>query len=274
MGTTTGDVHRERHGAPGLAWYLTDPARALAEYGMHVATGPLQVALPRGPAQPVLVLPGLLASDSSTRLLRRALRRLGHHAHGWGLGTNVGPTARCVTGMRARLRDLADRHGAPVTVIGWSLGGIFARDLARRAPGSVRQVITLGSPIRMECTSQTRAGGAYDRYAHLHVERWDLPLERGGEPLPVPSTSVYSRYDGIVSWRACLDEPSPRAENIAVLASHFGIGHHPAALWAVADRLAQPEGRWAPFRAPLLLRHAFPTPDPFVPLPEESSAAA
>jgi pimeloyl-ACP methyl ester carboxylesterase len=257
----------------GLGWYLTDPARALAEYGLHVATGPLQAALPRG-SGPVLVLPGLLASDASTRPLRRALRRLGHRVHGWRLGVNVGPTRRCVAGLRDRLADLADRHGAPVTLIGWSLGGVFARDLARRTPGSVRQVVTLGSPIRLECASQTRAGSAYDRYAHLHVERWDLPLERGCEPLPVPSTSIYSRCDGIVSWRACLDGPSERAENVAVLASHFGMGHHPAVLWAVADRLAQPEGRWRPFRPPLLLRHAFPAPDPFVPLPEEGWAAA
>lgn len=267
------DIH-VRHAAPPLAWYLTDPARAVAEYGLHLASGPLRAALPRGDGHPVLVLPGLLAGDGSTRPLRGALRHLGYYVHGWRLGRNVGPTERCVTGLRDRIHELADRHGTAVTVIGWSLGGIFARELARRAPESVRQVITLGSPIRLECAAQTRAHYVFERYAHLHVEQWSLPLEHGCDPLPVPATSVYSRWDGIVSWRACLDEPSARAENIAVIASHLGLGHHPAVLWAVADRLAQPEGQWAPFQAPTLLRHVFPRPDAFVPLPEEEAPRA
>lgn len=77
----------------------------------------------------------------------------------------------------------------------------------------------------------------------------------------MPATSIYSKLDGILAWRACLDEPAPRAENIAVLASHFGITSHPAALWAVADRLAQPVDRWTPFRPPSLLRMAYPAPE-------------
>jgi pimeloyl-ACP methyl ester carboxylesterase len=209
----------------------------------------------------VLVLPGLMAGDVSTRPLRRVLRRLGYSVHGWRLGRNIGPTAQAVQGMRARLDDLSGRHGQPVTLLGWSLGGIFARDLARRSPAAVRQVITLGSPFRLARHDQSRAHRVFDRYSHLHVERWQLPLEHGRGPLPVPATSLYSKLDGIVAWRACLDDPSPRAENIAVYASHFGFGHHPAVLWAVADRLAQPAGTWAPFRAPLLLRPAFPRPD-------------
>jgi pimeloyl-ACP methyl ester carboxylesterase len=250
-----------RQRPPGLTWYLTEPTRALAEYGLYLAAGPLRPVLPAGDGHPVLVLPGLLAGDASTRPLRQELRRLGYWVHGWRLGRNVGPTARAVDGVRRRLDELGERHGRAVTVIGWSLGGLFARELARRTPGAVRQVITLGSPIRMECESQTRAHGVYERYAHLHVERWRLPLEHGCEPLPVPATSVYSRTDGIVSWRTSLDEPSERAENIAVVSSHCGLGHHPAVLWAVADRLAQPEGTWRPFRPPAVLRGAFPRPD-------------
>lgn len=264
----------ERRAAPSLTWYLTDPARAVAEYGLHLALGPLLPALPRGDGHPVLVLPGLLAGDGSTRALRRDLRRLGYFVHGWRLGRNVGPTERCVTGLRERITEIADRHGTAVSLVGWSLGGIYARELARRAPEAVRQVITLGSPIRLECEAQTRAHGVFERFSHLHVEEWTLPLEHGCDPLPVPATSIYSRCDGIVSWRACLDEPSPRAENIAVLASHLGLGHHPAVVYAVADRLAQPEGRWAPFRPPSLLRPVFPEPDEFVPLPEEPAGAA
>ena len=247
--------------APGLPLYLSEPGRAAADYGLYLATRPLLDRLPHGDGHPVLVLPGLLADDVSTRILRRVLRRLDYRVHGWRLGRNIGPTAACVTGLRDRMEDLSDRYGRPVTLVGWSLGGIFARDIARRAPESVRQVITLGSPFRLEHNGQSRATRVFDRYAHLHVEHRTLPLESEATPLPVPSTSIYSHLDGIVHWRTCLDLPGEHCENIAVMASHLGLGHHPAAIWAIADRLAQPEGTWKPFKAPLFLRPVFPRPD-------------
>ena len=181
--------------------------------------------------------------------------------HGWRLGRNIGPTEACVTGMRDRVADLSDRYGRPMTLVGWSLGGIFARDIARRTPESVRQVITLGSPFRMQRGSETHAQRVFERYSHLHVEHRDFPLEPDGVPLPVPATSIYSHLDGIVHWRTCLNLPGERCENIAVYASHLGLGHHPAALYAIADRLAQPEGSWEPFHPPLFLRPTFPRPD-------------
>jgi pimeloyl-ACP methyl ester carboxylesterase len=193
-------------------------------------------------------------------VLRRMLRRLGYRVHGWRLGRNIGPTEACVTGMRDRIDDLSDRYGEPISLIGWSLGGIFARDLARRTPDSVRQVITLGSPFRLTHAGQSRATKVFDRYSHLHVEHRALPLESETTPLPVPTTSIYSHFDGIVHWRTCLETPGERCENIAVMASHLGLGHHPAAIYAIADRLAQPRDTWRPFRAPLVLRPAFPKP--------------
>jgi pimeloyl-ACP methyl ester carboxylesterase len=256
------------HRAPALGLYLSDPIRAVAEYGLHLISGSLHAALPRGDGHPVLVLPGLLAGDRSTSPLRGTLRKLGYCVHGWQLGINIGPTAKCVDGMRDRVAELADRHGTPITIVGWSLGGIYARELARRVPDAVRQVVTLASPIRLECASQTYAHRVFERFSHLHVEPLTLPLEHGRAPLHVPATSIYSHWDGVVSWRACLDQPSPTAENVAVIASHLGMGHHPAALYAVADRLAQPVGQWRPFQAPGLLRPAFPTPDIPEPLPE------
>ena len=244
---------------PSLPLWLSEPGRAAADFGLYLAARPV-LRLPQGDGHPVLVLPGLLADDTSSRILRNTLRKLGYRVHGWRLGRNIGPTEACINGMRDRIDDLSNRYGRPISLVGWSLGGIFARDIARRTPDSVRQVITLGSPFRIERASQTHASRVFDRYAHLHVEHRALPLESEATPLPVPSTSIYSHFDGIVPWRSCLDLPGERCENIAVMASHLGLGHHPAAIWAIADRLAQPEGTWKPFKAPLFLRPAFPHP--------------
>jgi pimeloyl-ACP methyl ester carboxylesterase len=257
--------------APPPWLFVTDAARAMAEFGLLVAALPLRQLLPVGDQHPVLVLPGLLADDDSTWTLRRMLRDLGYRVLGWRLGRNLGPTAATVTGLQNRLLDLRSRYDSEVSVIGWSLGGIYARTLARDTPAAVRQVITLGSPIRLAHERQSRARRAYDRYAHLHVLPRELPLESGVDPLPVPATSIYSRYDGIVAWQACLDVPSARAENIAVIGSHLGFGHHPAVIWAVADRLAQPPGEWAPFRPPAALRPLYPPADSPPPQPWRSS---
>ncbi|MBW8765616.1 MAG: alpha/beta hydrolase [Geodermatophilales bacterium] len=261
---------------PALSLYLSEPGRAVADYGLYLAARPLLPRLPRGDGHPVLVLPGLLADDVSTRALRATLRRLDYRVHGWGLGRNIGPTAACVNGLRDKLEYLSGRYRRPVTLIGWSLGGIFARDLARRSPDSVRQVITLGSPFRIARESQSRATKVFERYSHLHIERRTFPLEQDAAPLTVPATSIYSHFDGIVHWQTCLDTPGERCENIAVLASHLGLGHHPAAIWAITDRLAQPEGTWKPFQAPRFLRPAFPRPAepvPGHPLDAQNSAA-
>lgn len=106
-----------------------------------------------------------------------------------------------------------------------------------------------------------RAPWSFNRYAHLHTERHELPLEMESEPLPVPTTAIYSRCDGMVAWQTCMNSPSERAENIAVRSSHIGYGHNPPVVWAIADRLAQPQGAWAPFRPPKVLSPLFPRPD-------------
>ena len=235
--------------------------RSVQEAALSLLLSPLLLAAPRGHGAPVLVLPGLLTGDVQTSALRAVLRWLGHDSHGWQLGLNVGPQLRVERRLAARVETLAEESGQPVAVVGWSLGGIYARVLARRHPEHVGQVITLGSPFRLARHSQSRATRVFERFSHLHIEHRTLPLERDAGPLPVPSTSIYSHLDGIVAWQACLDTPTARCENIAVLASHLGLGHHPAAIWAIADRLAQPEGTWQPFRAPLFRRPAFPRPD-------------
>ncbi len=204
---------------------------------------------PRGDGHPVLVFPGFMASDNSTRALRWYLRDLGYHVHGWRLGVNVGPTDRVLDGLTYRVTSLHRRHGQSVSIIGWSLGGVFAREMARQHPHAVRQVITLGSPFAMEDREQSNAQSLYNVLSTFHSARVDeLRLhEREHEPLTVPATAIYTKGDGIVPWRSCMDEPGPLAENVRVIGSHSGLGHNPRALFVIADRLAQPVGQWKPY---------------------------
>jgi pimeloyl-ACP methyl ester carboxylesterase len=249
----------------------TEPARALASAGALAAGFPLLRWAPRGEPHPVLVLPGLMASDVSTGTLRRWLRSLGYPVVGWELGRNRGPTEEVVDELPRLVQRLADRHGSPVSIVGQSLGGIFARRLALRTPLQVRQVVTLGSPFGLAPRGgdDTPAARLYRSYAPTHARgRATAGRARISRPLPVPSTSVYSRWDGVVNWRACLQEVTATSENVAVHAGHLGMGVDPAVLWVVADRLAQRKGDWQPFRRPTRFGLSALFPDP-----EEPGAA-
>ncbi len=244
---------------PSQALFISEPGRALADFGAMLASAPLLLRAPRGDGHPVLVLPGLLGEDASTATMRAYLRSLDHAVHGWRLGRNLGPTREILSGMTARLEELHDTSGRPVSLVGWSLGGIFARELARSRPTLVRQVVTLGSPFGLDNPGDSRAHSAYRRLGRLHVNPGSLPdRERLSRPIPVPTTAIYSRLDGVVPWRACINTAGRRRENVAVYSSHLGMGHNAAVLWVIADRLAQREGSWQPFRAPFLARHLFP----------------
>ncbi len=237
---------RRRTGLLGV----TEPVRALASAGAFAAGLPLLQLAPRGDAHPVLVLPGLMASDVSTRVLRVWLRRLGYPVVGWELGRNRGPTQEVLDALPRLLDRLAAEHGTAVSIVGQSLGGIFARTLARKAPRQVRQVISLGSPFAGGALDDSLAARVYRRNAPQHGAPRTRARSSLAAPLPVPSTAVYSRWDGVVDWRACRQQPGPRSENVAVHASHLGMGHDPAVLWVIADRLAQPRHDWQPFQRP------------------------
>lgn len=215
-----------------------------------------------GDGHPVLVLPGFTAGDASTRGLRWALRNQGHRTHGWGLGRNIGPTGPIVEGMRSRLNDLAERYGRTVSLVGWSLGGVYARALARERPELVRQVVTMGSPYRMVEGDASGASATWKRFEHLHDGDMNLKhiAEQDRPPLAVPATSIYSRWDGIAPWQTCIDVVGRHAENVEVRCTHSAMGVHPAVVHVVLDRLRQPEHRWRPFRAPVALRPWFPRP--------------
>jgi pimeloyl-ACP methyl ester carboxylesterase len=210
-----------------------------------LAARPALACAPRGDGHGVLVMPGLGGDELSTRPLRGFLRRLGYRTHDWKLGRNLGPRAGTMTFLQRRLRTLSKEYEGPISLIGWSLGGLYARELAKAAPDDVRQVITLGSPF----TGPRRASNTWRLYEWLSGDRAEEPPRHDlAEAPPVPTTCIFTRSDGIVAWQCCVERPGVQAENIEVEGSHFGLGHNPLALYAIADRLAQPAGQWKPFR--------------------------
>ncbi len=248
-------------GGPSAGLLLTEPIRGLADLVALLLAAPGLAAAPRGDGHGVLVFPGLLAGDSSTVPLRAFLSWLGYDVRGWDLGRNHGPSEAVLAGLPRALLDHAERTGRPVSLVGWSLGGIYAREMARRHPRQVRQVITLGSPFALHDPRQNHAHGPYRRLSFLHAPGRMLPTpEQRSQPLDVPSTSVYSRWDGVVSWQACIEPETALHQNVEVRCSHVGFGVDPATLWLIADRLAVPAGQRIPFRPPLALRPLYPAP--------------
>ena len=237
-------ARREDLRAPGALLLLLE-GRAPVELFSLIAALPWLRRVPRGDGHPVIVFPGLGASDFTTLPLRRYLRSLGYATQAWGQGFNVGLRPGAVARAADDLRALAERHRRPVSLIGWSLGGIYARELAKMHPTLVRCVVTLGTPFTGH-PKATNAWRLYELLSRSKVDDAELMAEIRRPP-PVPTTSIYSRSDGIVSWRCCVNPPGPLLENIEVPASHVGMGAHPLVLYAVADRLAQPPGAWRPF---------------------------
>jgi pimeloyl-ACP methyl ester carboxylesterase len=244
---------------PTRAALLTEPPRAGLDVAALAAAWPLLATARRGDGHPVLVLPGLMTGDPATLVLRTALRALGHNVSGWSLGLNRGPTGRVVQTLRAQLERLHRTSGRRVSLVGWSLGGLYAQELARAAPGSVRGLVTLGTPVVRWAPWVRTASGLVDDGSRLLRGAAALPrpwAERGS--LRVPATSVYTRADGIVDWSSCRYEVRARRENVEVRGSHLGLAVNPAVLWLLADRLGAAEGAWRPFRPPLRFGPLFP----------------
>lgn len=249
--------HAEHLRAPN-ALLMAMEGRAPWEYAAMLAAMPWLRRLPRGDGHPVLVLPGLGANDFTTVPLRRFLDQLGYVTHPWGQGFNFGPRQGVLKRCNEFVRSLFDKHAQPVSLVGWSLGGLYARELAKELPDHARCVITLGTPF----SGHPRGTNAWRLFELLSGQSAHDPvlMAQLRKPPPVPTTSIYSRSDGIVSWRCSLNEPGPMAENIEVVASHVGMGMNPLALYAVADRLAQPQGAWKPFEAHGVRRWFFRQP--------------
>ncbi len=249
------------HPAPS-SWLIAMEFRAFLEMGSVLPAWPLLRRAPTGDGHSVIVFPGLSASDGSTLPLRNFLDGLGHDTSGWNQGFNFGPRAGVLQAAKQQVIDTCQATGRKVSLIGWSLGGIYARELAKELPGCVRAVITMGTPFAGSHHS-TNAWRLYEltsgRDIHREVEQFDLPAAPA-----MPTTSIFSRTDGVVAWPASIQAPSktnPQTENLEVIASHIGLGLNPSTWWAVADRLAQPEGQWRAFERKSGL-HGVIFPDP------------
>lgn len=188
-----------------------------------------------GNAHPVMVLPGFLSSDQSTTVLRRALEAAGYKVHGWGLGFNWGARSDLLDRLEGRLERAARKE--PVTLIGWSLGGLYAREIAKRRPELVARVITLGSPF----SGDIRANNAWRLYEMLNDHRVDSPPidVRVSEKPPVPTFALWSRADGIVAPACARGEPDECDEAIEIGCTHMGFMTQPCAIQAVLDVLAR-----------------------------------
>ncbi len=237
---------------------LTEAPRAGLDLASLFAAAPFLSLSPRGDSHPVMVLPGFMADDDSTWLLRQFLSRLGYVVFPWGQDRNMGASA--MGGYEPLVQEVLRiyrQHQKKVTLVGWSLGGVHALAVAHRAEYAIRSVITLGSPLnppRADGSDMTSIGRALQSAGQSinarpvpMPEQWrNLALKLSAE---LPVTSVFSRSDGVVPWQRSALEVAPRRENIRVVSSHIGLGFNASVYFALADRLAQAEGKFRAFNA-------------------------
>lgn len=233
---------------PSKFWLVTEIGRAITELGISIPFRKFYTSEVHGDGHPVLVLPGFMATDYSTGPLRKFINKLGYTAHAWELGRNYAKL-QFLEELVERVEALYEQHGQKVSLIGWSLGGVYARQIAKERPHMIRQVITLGSPFR-GISDPNNATWLYNmlpgskRVVDLDPDLLlDLP-----KPAPVPTTAIYSKEDGVVPWRACMEaEEDYYHQNIQVRGSHLGLGVNPSVLNIIADRLMYKEEYWEPF---------------------------
>lgn len=224
----------------GAAFSALKDIASFVGHTLRPAPTPPHANVPRGDGHTVLVLPGFMTGDFATRILIMWLRDVGYDARGWGSGVNWGPTPAALTRCAALVDEANMRTGQKVSLIGRSLGGVFARELAKDSPAKIHRVITLGTPIRFPIKTPLSP------FAETMSVRFDQSFTKRMPDLvrnpPVPVTAFYSRSDGIVPWRSCLVDEAPGAENVEVDSPHTIMGSHPVAMRIIAERLASKSG--------------------------------
>jgi len=251
--------HPEDLKAPGPLLMLLE-GRVVWEYAALIAAIPLLRRLPQGDGHPVIVLPGFGAGDLTTLPLRSFLGDRGYAPYAWNQGFNLGPRDGVLDGVRALVQEAVQKHGTRVSLIGWSLGGVYARELAKEFKEQVRCVITLGSPFsgHPRATNAWRLFELLNENHRVHDPNMIRQLRRSPR---VPTTSIFSKTDGVVAWQCSINDPEPHTENIEVQASHIGMGMNPIAFYAIADRLRQDPHNWERFDVAGARRWFFNTAD-------------
>lgn len=234
----------DAHGPPNLLLYLSEVGRAAFEAGNVLIASPQLVSPEDGASGVVLVIPGFTTDSKATFVLRNKFSSAGYDVHTWKQGLNLGIRRHLFDGLVAELDGLRERCGARISVIGQSLGGIYARELAKARPEHVCHVVTLGTPINDPGGNGSRVAGLYKMLNRGHgnddsappgFEDWDIPAAP-----PVPTTAVYSRSDGICHWRTCLQQGEhPHVENLEIPGSHLGMGVNGRVLFAISERLSR-----------------------------------
>lgn len=253
----TSDYPKDRHNTPpNLVYAAAELPRALLEMASLLPAHFFISKAPRGDGHPVITLPGYRGSDSSMSVMRRYLERWGYDPHPWGLGANLGVgNERRVYEQRfvKTLERIVEHRGEPATLIGWSQGGVIARQAAKARPELVRHVVTLGSPIA-DTPEATTIWRIFKRTSPQEItpELFEVLNEIATPVVGVRCTCIYSQTDGIVAPYLAQDWVSPLAENIRLYASHFGMAVNPLVLYVVADRMAQTDANWRPFRRSMI----------------------
>ena len=251
------DHPKARHNTPpNMVYAVAELPRALLEMISLLPAHLFIARAPRGDGHPVITLPGYRGSDSSMSIMRRYLERWGYDPHPWGLGTNLGVGSErrdYETRFLQTLERIVEHRGEPATLIGWSQGGVIARQAAKARPELVRHVVTLGSPIA-DTPEATTIWRIFKRTSPQEItpELLEVLREISTPVEGVRCTCIYSQTDGIVAPYLAQDWVSPVAENIRLYTSHFGMAVNPMVLYVVADRLAQTEQDWRPFSGNIL----------------------
>lgn len=222
-------------------WEFARELRMLGELPRFIAStrpgaSPLD-GLPRGDGHTVMVIPGYKVNDLPTTFLRQALTRLGYRAVGWGMGVNPGARKELLAPLGERIAAAAERDGRPVSLIGWSLGGVYAREAARLQPERVRRVFSLGSPFNGE--PDANIFSAFRKWQDpSRPLRIDVVAYDAGRPAPpVPCVAIHTKTDGVVAWQCCVEDPAPHVENLEVQGSHGGLVFNFEVLRHLAERL-------------------------------------
>ncbi len=242
--------HSNQTMRPSMFWLLTEPGRAIAELGLSFSYKSLTKnnVENKGDGHPVLIIPGFMSTKTSTKVLRDFVSNLGYNVIDWGLGRNLGKVEYTAL-MLETLEELYKKHGEPISIIGWSLGGVFARQIAKERPALVRQVITLGSPFG-GITEPNNAAWMYSLITNGKTPKDIDKALLANFPLPanVPTTAIYSKEDGIVQWQTCMEIEDDTHQNIQVRGSHIGLGVNQGVFEIIKDRLQYSKANWRYFK--------------------------